>query len=82
MVHNNGMSKTRKRKTDLAREIRKAIRESGLTPYRVATDADVDRSIMTRFVNGERGLTLDTASRICDVLGLELRPTRPKRKGG
>ena len=77
------MSTRRRQKTDLAAQLRRAIRESGLTPYRVATDADVDRSIMTRFVNGDRGLTLDTASRICDVLNLELRPVRRgKRKGG
>ena len=77
------MATKRKHKTDLAAEIRRAIRDSGLTPYRIATDADVDRSVMTRFVNGERGLTLDTASRICDRLGLKLRAVkRPKAKGG
>ncbi len=77
------MSATRKRKTDLATQLRRAIRDSGLTPYRVATDSDVDRAIMTRFVNGDRGLTLDTASRICELLGLELRPVRRgKAKGG
>ncbi len=76
------MSMSRKRKTDLAAQLRRAIRDSGLTPYRVATDADVDRAIMTRFVNGDRGLTLDTASRICELLGLELRPAlRGKAKG-
>jgi plasmid maintenance system antidote protein VapI len=76
MVHNTVMSTTRQPRTDLATTIRRAIEVSGLTPYRIATDADVDRAIMTRFVNRERGLTLDTASRICDVLGLELRPVR------
>ncbi len=76
------MSARRTRKVDLAADIRRAIRQSGLTPYRIATDADVDRAIMTRFVNGERGLTLTTASRICEVLGLELRPVRRTRKGG
>jgi plasmid maintenance system antidote protein VapI len=75
------MSANRKHKIDLAATIRRAIKQSGLTPYRVATDADVDRAIMTRFVNGQRGLTLDTASRICDMLGLELRPVRRKVKG-
>lgn len=66
------MRTKRKHKTDLAAALRRAIRDSGMTPYRIATDADVDRAIMTRFVNGERGLTLNTASRICTVLELEL----------
>ena len=81
MVHNTGMNTRRQHRTDLAADIRRAIKASGLTPYRIATDADVDRAIMSRFVNGERGLTLDTASRICEVLRLELRPVGRKGKG-
>ena len=64
---------------DLAGQLRKAITDSGLTPYRIAADAGVDRAAMTRFVNGDRGLTLSTASRIAEYLGLELRPAS-KRK--
>ena len=82
MVNNTVMSMKRQQRTDLAAVIRRAIAESGLTPYRIATDADVDRAIMTRFVNGQRGLTLDTASRICEVLGLELRPIRRGKAKG
>ncbi len=73
------MAKTRKRRVDLGEQLRRAIKDSGLTPYRIAADAGVDRAAMTRFVNGDRGLTLDTASRITEYLGLELRPAR-KRK--
>lgn len=74
------MAHKRYRTIDLAGQLRKAIRDSGLTPYRIATDAGVDRAAMTRFVNGDRGLTLDTASRITDFLGLELRPARKRNK--
>lgn len=74
------MAKTRRRRVDLSEQLRRAIKESGLTPYRIATDAGVDRAVMTRFVNGSRGLTLDTASRIADYLGLELRPARKRDK--
>ena len=80
MVYTTDMTTKRQHQTDLAAVIRRAIRDSGLTPYRVATDADVDRAAMTRFLHGQRGLTLDSASRICEVLGLELRPAQ-KRKG-
>jgi hypothetical protein len=31
---------------------------------------------VTRFVNGERGLTTDSLDAICSALGLELRETR------
>ena len=72
-MHNVSMSTRRRRTVDLEDQLRRAIRRSGLSPYRVATDAEVDRSVMTRFLNGDRGITLATASRICGVLGIELR---------
>lgn len=77
------MSAKRKQKTDLAADIRRAIKERGLSAYRVAKDSGIDRAVAVRFINGERGLTLDTASRICGMLGLELRPVQRRRaKGG
>lgn len=76
------MSTKRKHKTDLAADIRRAIKERGLSAYRVAMDSGIDRSVAVRFINGERGLTLDTASKVCDMLGLELRSIqRDKAKG-
>ena len=74
------MARKRHRTKGLAGQLRKAIKDSGLTPYRIATDAGVDRAAMTRFVNGSRGLTLNTASRIAEYLGLELRPARKRKK--
>jgi plasmid maintenance system antidote protein VapI len=76
------MSKKRRRQPDLTEQLRRAIRASGLSAFRIATDANVDRAIMSRFVSGGRGITLNTAGRIARYLGLELRQVRkPKRKG-
>jgi plasmid maintenance system antidote protein VapI len=72
VAHNNGMSAKRANPFDLAEQLRRAIHESGLSPYRVATDAGVDRAVLSRFLRGERGLNLDTASRICELLELRL----------
>jgi plasmid maintenance system antidote protein VapI len=75
------MSRKRRRQADLTEQLRRAIRASGLSAFRIATDANVDRAIMSRFISGGRGITLDTAGRIASYLGLELRPVRkPKRK--
>jgi plasmid maintenance system antidote protein VapI len=74
--------KRRRRQPDLTEQLRRAIRASGLSAFRIATDANVDRAIMSRFVSGGRGITLNTAGRIARYLGLELRQVRkPKRKG-
>ena len=69
------MSKKR-RETDLAAQLRQAIRDSGLTLYRIGVEADVDSGVLSRFFTNERSITLTTASRIADYLGLEFRKRR------
>lgn len=56
----------------LAEAIREAIRSSGQTVYAVAKAAGVSQPVLHRFVAGERGLTLDTADKLCRYLGLRL----------
>jgi transcriptional regulator with XRE-family HTH domain len=56
----------------LTTKLRETIRERGLTAYAVARDAGADARGVQRFLDGERGLTLDTADRIAAALGLRL----------
>ena len=65
---------------DLAEQLRAAVRAAGLTMYGLARDAGIDRSVAVRFMNRETGLNLNSASKICRLLDLELRPVR-RRKG-
>ncbi|MCH8829371.1 MAG: helix-turn-helix transcriptional regulator [Planctomycetes bacterium] len=67
------MSKRRK-KLDLAEQLRGAFRDSGMSRYMLAKRAGVSYAVVHRFVAAERDITLATATRICDVLGLELKP--------
>jgi plasmid maintenance system antidote protein VapI len=53
--------------------LRAAIRESGLTSYRIAKDCGIKPDQIDRFVSGERDLRLATAELIAERLGLELR---------
>ena len=73
--------KTKKRKTNLSEQLRAAFAESGLSRFELAKRAGVPYSGLHRFIAGERDIVLDTASRLCDVLGLELLPMKTKRKG-
>lgn len=66
---------------DLDRQLRRAIQRSGMTRKRVADRAGVSYAIIHDFVSGKRGMTLRTASRVADLLGLELREVRRKTKG-
>src|SRR3954467_5311650 len=64
----------------LADHIRQAARESGLSVYPPAKDAQVDQSTLNKFLTGDRdNLTLEVADRLFRVLGL--RVTRPRRRG-
>ena len=57
---------------DLATAIRKAMKRDGRTVYAFSRDTGLPVSGVQRFAKGG-GMNLDSASRLCDVLGLELR---------
>ena len=58
--------------TDLAERIRNAAKASGLSRFELAKRAGVSYSIVHRFMLGERDIRLSTASKLCNVLGLDL----------
>jgi DNA-binding phage protein len=60
----------------LVDELRDAIRNSGETEYRVAKESGVAQPILNRFLHGERGVSLETAAKVCKYLGLHLAPIR------
>ena len=73
-----GMSKKRP-STDLGEQFRAAFAESGLSRFELARRAGISYAIVHRFMGSDRTITLDTASKLADVLGLEL---RVRRDGG
>jgi plasmid maintenance system antidote protein VapI len=64
----------------LADHIRSAARESGLSVYRLAKDANVDQATLNKFMNGTRdNLTLEVADRLFRALGLRVIRRRTKK---
>jgi len=51
------------------------------TAYRLSKDTGIHHSVILRFKNGERSLTLSTASKLVEALGLELVQKKRKKKG-
>ena len=77
MCYTSGM----KQKTPyLERELRRAIERTGLSQNKLAEVSGVSQTVISRFLRGERTLTLPIASKLVEVLGLELRPKRSKHK--
>jgi len=64
----------------LSAALRRAIIESGRSAYEIGAACGVSRNVITRFLSGERGLTLIVADRLATDLGLELRPVASPRK--
>ena len=60
----------KRRKTDLNAELLAVFRKSGMTRYELAKRANVPYSSIHLWVAGTRGITLDTASKVADVLGV------------
>jgi predicted transcriptional regulator len=60
-------------------QLRRAIRESELSRYAISCKTGIAQSSLCKFIQGERGLSLDSIDRLMDTLGLEIRPRR-KRK--
>ena len=70
---------TMKEFSHIEKQLIEAIKASGLTLTRLAEISNVSEGMISRFVNGKRGITLTTTAKICDVLGLELRPKGTKK---
>lgn len=53
--------------------LKKAIQTSGISPYKLARLSGVADAVISRFLNGKRDITLTTAAKLAEALGLELR---------
>jgi plasmid maintenance system antidote protein VapI len=57
-------------------QLRSAMERSGKTQYAIAQATGISQSVVNRFVNGERGISLETAAKLCQYLDLDLAPRR------
>jgi hypothetical protein len=72
-------------KRSFTEQFRAAVLNSTETRYKISKATGISESILSRFVNGKAGLSMDYMDRIADHLGLELvtkSKTTRKRKAG
>ena len=62
----------------LTRQLQAAIASTGQSLYAIAQASGIAPPILQRFVNNERGITLETAGKLADYLGLSLLPAARK----
>ena len=63
-------------KPTLADQLRKAIKDSGLSTYAVAKGSGLSYPATLRFISGERDLYLSSATKLAHYFGMEF--TEPK----
>lgn len=61
-----------KRAASISDQLRHAIESAGVTRYRIAKEVGVSEAALSRFMSGERGLTLSTLDGLAAYLGLTL----------
>jgi transcriptional regulator with XRE-family HTH domain len=59
--------------------LRRAVNESGLSVNRIATESGISQSSLSRFMAGDRMLSLESASKLFDYLGLVAKKPAPKK---
>lgn len=77
-VYSSSMSKVR----NVSDVLREAIHGDGRSLRQLGEACGVSWAVLSRFARGERDITLGTADRVCQALGLKLTGRRSDRKDG
>lgn len=64
----------------LSDQVRAAIDGCGLSRRRICADIGLDEASMSKFMAGERGLSMQVLDRLGLYLGLVLRPVKPAKR--
>jgi transcriptional regulator with XRE-family HTH domain len=76
------LSRMTSKPRNLSDQVRDAVRDSGLLAQEVANAAKIDKGAMSRFLSGERGLSMAALDRIGGVLGLSVVARKKRAKLG
>ena len=73
----------KKKRASLSDELRQAVERSGLSRYAIWQAVGIDQGSMSKFMAGERGLTLESIDKLAELLGLHIvaEPERRRPKG-
>ena len=65
----------------IAEQLKQAIERSGKSRYRISNESGIAQAVLSRFVNGERDLKLETADKLIAALGLQVvLESKPQKK--
>lgn len=70
----------KKKRVSLSDELRQAVERSGLSRYAIWQQASIDQGSMSKFMAGERGLTLESIDKLAELLGLHIVADAERRR--
>ena len=74
---------TRKRADKLSDQLRQIIKDCDLSQYALTKQTGIDKSALSRFVRGERGLSIKALDKLGECLGLSFTVgERPRKRKG
>ncbi len=68
-----------KKSKKISEQIRAAIDQAGVTRYRISKDTGISESMLSKFMSGDRGLSMEYLDLLGEYLGLEIVTRRKKR---
>ncbi len=66
------MAKRQKAPKTISEQLRRFIKDSGLSTYRLERETGVHNSMLSRFLRSERGLRIEAVDALCEHLKLQL----------
>ena len=57
---------------DIFQALREVIEAAPVSRYRMAKDLEIDQSVLSRFMSGEIGLTVQNVEKVADYLGYKI----------
>ena len=75
----------KKQRLSLSDELRQAVERSGVSRYSIWQQTGIDQGSLSKFMDGERGLGMESIDKLADLLGLHIvakpEERRPKGRG-
>ncbi|MCA9099834.1 MAG: helix-turn-helix transcriptional regulator [Planctomycetales bacterium] len=68
------------KKPTFTEQLRQAIREAPVTRYQIWQDTGIGQPLLSKFLSGDCGLSLETVDTLTEYLGLELKPTKKRTR--
>ncbi|HVU88130.1 MAG TPA: helix-turn-helix transcriptional regulator [Pirellulales bacterium] len=76
------MSRRTHRKRNFSEQLRRAIGGCGLTRYQLSKRTGISEATLSRFMSGQRGLTLKAVDKLADLLEWKLESKGRRRPPG